>query len=667
MDNKKHISEKLISLLLAMVVLITTLPLSSVNVNASPQSATTITGLEMNIALKKLAAEWDSSQSDSIYNESAREAASGVMTVYSTEVITAKARQVVDARSEMQAEAQVSDEPIVEEVTDYVPETEPETTTTYIEPETESYTEAPTEPEVTTEAITEPESTTEEYIPIIETVTNLNNETVAFVEETTTEETEYTIDTVDTNIQAIVWSEKAPVEGMNTISLSEDGSVVAWYEPASVKEQADLYNGIDHINVTDPDGNTIKVYKEYLNTVYIYSYVEYADLYTYFNNDMSHAFENMAALEDISALRHFRTDKVENMSYMFADDYSLTDISPVRSFNTSRLADVSYMFNGAAYLTDVREYMSEHTYDNYADIKQSEANNLKDLILGYVYVEDESSLQISGLDASYENSNGDYPSPYTAWSVSFYVLYEGSLVNTSVEEFPEWVYRNEGLDIPYHVTLEDTENGSVSLTDSDYYFTYSDKYYRNDTVYFYAEGNEEYEVTEIIIQDENDNIVEYSLVDEDYHIYSFTMPESNAVISTKFDIPEPETEETATEETVMDESSNPFTELTNAIEEDSNSVKTESYDIALIDTGADGADKSVSMLGDDPSDSNGHGTKMAELIAEQNPDATILSIKAFDENGKANISGRSSYQKQRSLEKFLEGSSRTTRQLNCRA
>lgn len=892
MDNKKRMSEKVISLLLAMVVSITTLPLSSINVNASPQSATTITGQEMNIALKKLAAEWDSSQSDYIYNESAREASSGVTTINSSETITAKARQVVDARTEMQAEAELSDEPIVEEVTDYTPEVVPETTT---QPETESYSEVVTEPEITTEATTEPDTTTEEYIPIIETVTNLNNETAVYTEETTTEEIEYTIDTVDTNIQAIVWSEKAPVDGMNTISLSEDGNIVAWYEPASVKEQADLYNGIDHVNVTDPDGNTIKVYKEYFNTVYIYSYVEYADLYTYFNNDMSHAFENMAALSDISALRHFRTDTVENMSYMFADDYSLTDISPISSFNTSRLADVSYMFNGASYLTDVREYMSEHTYDSYADIKRSEANDLKDLILGYVYVENENSLQISGLDASYENSNGNYPSPYTAWSVSFYVLYEGSLVNTSVEEYPEWVYRNEGLDVPYHVILEDTENGSISLTDSDYYFTYSDKYYKNDTVYFYAEGSEEYEVSEIIIQDKNENNIEYSLVDEEYHIYSFIMPESNVVISSKFDIPEPETEETTeettgemtettteeiteveessveetsettteeiteteetsetmtetetevteattevieteevteevTEETVeetseteeasseetteeetttkeirketeypgvdisdidtddilsmrlliagtskmleedthvissyndtyilqfdtitktakayvyysklegvdfvafdnnsfvisdkddsldevivdsayeteipsteevtevleettteevventmeetseneseevtkdqtenteestttvvgeaeetseaeeitIDVPSNPLTELTNTIEEDSDSNVVESYDIALIDTGADGADKSVSMLDDDPSDSNGHGTQMARIISEQNPNARILSIKAFDENGKANIS-----------------------------
>ena len=908
--DKKHISKKVISLLLTMAVSITTLPLTGICVNADSQSAVTLTGQEINTALKKLAAEWDSSQADYIYNESARDAASGVTTIYSSEAITAKASQVVDERSEMQAEAELADEVIVEQVTDY-------TTEAVLETETQTETESYTEPEAMTETATEAETTTEEeYIPIIENVTNLNDETVVATTEETTEAVQYSTDTVDTIIQAIVWSEKAPVDGMNTVNLSEDGSIVAWYEPASVKEQADLYNGIDHINVTDPDGNTIKVYKEYYNTVYIYSYVDYADLYTYFNSDMSHAFENMAALSDISALSHFRTDKTENMSYMFANDYSLTDISPISGFNTSRLADVSYMFNGAAYLTDVREYMSEHTYDNYAEIKQSEANELKDLILESVSVENEDSLQISGLDATYEDSDGSYAAPYTAWSVSFYVVYEGALVNTGVEEYPEWVYRNEGLDVPYHASFEETENGSVSLVDSNWYFTYSDTYYKNDTVYFYAEGNEGYEVNDIVILDESGNQIDYSLEDEYYHVYSFVMPESNASITVSFEVPEPEsetesetesteevsetseeetseseseetsestktttesvsetveteedteeiteesleetaeetseeiteedseeteedtsdetsdetsedvtdeTEETSSEETTEEEStaeevkketeypgvdisgidtddilstsifiagtsemlkedthvissyndtyilqfnsvtetakayayysklegidfvafnndsfvisddddsldgvivdsayeiettsteeitevleetttdntiettttetsteetseieseevtkkqteeteedtttvvneteteeeskteeetktdvpSNPLTELTNAIEEDSESNTIESYDIAIIDTGANGVDKAVSMIDDDPSDLNGHGTKMAQIISEQNPNARILSIKAFDENGKADIS-----------------------------
>lgn len=61
--------------------------------------------------------------------------------------------------------------------------------------------------------------------------------------------------------------------------------------------------------------------------------------------------------------------------------------------------------------------------------------------------------------------------------------------------------------------------------------------------------------------------------------------------------------------------------------------------IALIDTGAseDGVYvDQVSVIDDDPSDANGHGTQMYEAITEVNPDAQILSIKAFAYNGKAN-------------------------------
>lgn len=44
--------------------------------------------------------------------------------------------------------------------------------------------------------------------------------------------------------------------------------------------------------------------------------------------------------------------------------------------------------------------------------------------------------------------------------------------------------------------------------------------------------------------------------------------------------------------------------------------------VAVIDTGVNGVanvTESVSMIGDNTADENGHGTKMAQLIAEQNP------------------------------------------------
>ena len=51
--------------------------------------------------------------------------------------------------------------------------------------------------------------------------------------------------------------------------------------------------------------------------------------------------------------------------------------------------------------------------------------------------------------------------------------------------------------------------------------------------------------------------------------------------------------------------------------------------IALIDTGAYGADASLSIF-DNSDDFNGHGTNMLKIIKEINPDAKVLSIKAFE-------------------------------------
>lgn len=75
---------------------------------------------------------------------------------------------------------------------------------------------------------------------------------------------------------------------------------------------------------------------------------------------------------------------------------------------------------------------------------------------------------------------------------------------------------------------------------------------------------------------------------------------------------------------------NPLTVIGNA------DRATGKYDVALVDTGASGSnvEGSVSVLGDDGMDRNGHGTKMANLITAQNPDVRILSIKALDNNGR---------------------------------
>lgn len=80
----------------------------------------------------------------------------------------------------------------------------------------------------------------------------------------------------------------------------------------------------------------------------------------------------------------------------------------------------------------------------------------------------------------------------------------------------------------------------------------------------------------------------------------------------------------------MTEDANPIGELAQAVAE----YPDRTYDIALIDTGVNiSTAGAVSMLGDDISDANGHGTKMAGLICEQDPGARILSIKALGADG----------------------------------
>ena len=83
---------------------------------------------------------------------------------------------------------------------------------------------------------------------------------------------------------------------------------------------------------------------------------------------------------------------------------------------------------------------------------------------------------------------------------------------------------------------------------------------------------------------------------------------------------------------------NPIAELQAAVAD--NPVKANGA-VAVIDTGVNdvaNVTESVSMIGDNTADENGHGTKMAQLIVEQNPDVSILSIKALGADGTGDVS-----------------------------
>ena len=106
-------------------------------------------------------------------------------------------------------------------------------------------------------------------------------------------------------------------------------------------------------------------------------------------------------------------------------------------------------------------------------------------------------------------------------------------------------------------------------------------------------------------------------------------------VDTGIQICEGEAAEDVSTGNIMSEGENPLSELEAAMAEG-----TAYYDIALIDTGASGANitGAVSMIGDDPSDNNGHGTQMAAYMAAENGNVSILSIKALGADGKGDIS-----------------------------
>ena len=60
--------------------------------------------------------------------------------------------------------------------------------------------------------------------------------------------------------------------------------------------------------------------------------------------------------------------------------------------------------------------------------------------------------------------------------------------------------------------------------------------------------------------------------------------------------------------------------------------------VAVIDTGSNLANEKYSVIGDDVTDHNGHGTAMASRILDETNKAYIVSIKALDDNGHGNIS-----------------------------
>ena len=143
------------------------------------------------------------------------------------------------------------------------------------------------------------------------------------------------------------------------------------------------------------------------------------------------------------------------------------------------------------------------------------------------------------------------------------------------------------------------------------------------------------ESTPVISSLDNMFLAQYESIEEAYKDYLyyqenaiFVEPDISFSVDTDTDVAE-------AEEIFMTQEENPFTELNNELSDAKTTVFNDVI-IGLIDTGIGtnyNVVNSISVLDNDPTDYNGHGSKMADFILQENPDAKILSIKALDDNG----------------------------------
>ena len=124
-------------------------------------------------------------------------------------------------------------------------------------------------------------------------------------------------------------------------------------------------------------------------------------------------------------------------------------------------------------------------------------------------------------------------------------------------------------------------------------------------------------------------IIECSSVEEARYVYSYYVDKVDSIsdLSKVISIATDENDEDVADLDELNDGNDALAQLNDAVE-DTKDTDYSDY-IALIDTGAD-ADVNFSVVGDDTSDSDGHGTLMLDCIKGINPDAKVMSIKVFN-------------------------------------
>lgn len=133
--------------------------------------------------------------------------------------------------------------------------------------------------------------------------------------------------------------------------------------------------------------------------------------------------------------------------------------------------------------------------------------------------------------------------------------------------------------------------------------------------------------TNVVSNFDNAYIISCTSVQEAKYVYSYYVDKVDTItdLSKVISIATEENDNDVADLTDINDGNDALSNLNDI------NIKDYSGYIALIDTGAN-ADVNFSVVGDDTSDSNGHGTKMYNLIKTENPNAKVMSIKVFNGN-----------------------------------
>lgn len=184
----------------------------------------------------------------------------------------------------------------------------------------------------------------------------------------------------------------------------------------------------------------------------------------------------------------------------------------------------------------------------------------------------------------------------------------------------------------------ETPTEEVQLIEFDHYYKEIDTSLVNTPDLFVQTNNPEIftKNTNVVSNYDNVYIISCDSVEVARYVYSYYVDKVDFIsdLSEVMSLAEGEEEEKSEEDvadlTNVNENTDDSISQLNDIVPEVQKVDYSDY-IALIDTGAN-ADVNFSVVGEDTSDSNGHGTKMLELIKQNNPNAKVMSIKVFNGN-----------------------------------